>query len=391
MRLRGFEDFRKFVGETPELKRCIVRCDLNIPSSIRDLSRVYAIKSTVEAILDLGLGVVLISHYKRPKPEDRSDQKFSLSIVRDSVSEVLGRKVQFVEGSVFEVDPSVIDSEVVLLENLRFYDGETQNDDNFARILASYGDVYVNEAFSVSHRAHASVCAITKYIPSFAGISLQNEVRWLSKLLQEVDRPYTAIIGGSKVSTKIDVLRRVSQIADNLVITGAMANTFLAARGFDMQSSVIEKELLADATEIMKLSKAKILLPLDFMVSADIETTGTTCKLGAIPQGNACFDIGNETVKFIQDVISQSKTLLWNGAIGAFEFANFRGGTDAIAQSVAELTKSGKIASIIGGGETVASLGCYKDDMSFVSTAGGAFLEFVAGFDLPGLLTLQAR
>jgi phosphoglycerate kinase len=248
--------------------------------------------------------------------------------------------------------------------------------------------VYINEAFSVSHREHASVCAITKYIPSFAGLSLQNEICWLSKLLQKVNRPYTAIIGGAKVSTKMHVLKKVSQIADNLVITGAMANTFLAARGFDMQSSLLEKDLLSEATEITELSKAKILLPIDFVVSPNIETPGTMCKLGKIPQGNACFDIGNETVKLIQEVVSQSKTLLWNGAIGAFEFSNFGESTQLIAQSVADLTRGGKLTSIIGGGETIASIGAYKKDMSFISTAGGAFLEFVAGFNLPGLQPL---
>ncbi|MDR1289376.1 MAG: phosphoglycerate kinase [Holosporales bacterium] len=388
MKFRTFEDFRKFVRDTPGARSCIVRCDLNLPSSVRDLSRVYAMKDTVEAVLDLGLRVVLISHYKRPKPEDRFDRKFSLSAVVNDVSEVLGREIQFIEGSVFDVNPAVIDSEVVLLENLRFYDGETQNDSDFAKILASYGDIYINEAFSVSHREHASVCAITKYIPSFAGLSLQNEVRWLSKLLQGIERPYTAIIGGSKVSTKMDVLKKVSQIADNLVITGAMANTFLTARGFDMQSSLIEKELLSEAEEIMKSSKAKITLPIDLVVSPNLETPGTSCGLGAIPPGQACFDIGKETVMLIQEIISRSKTLLWNGAIGAFEFSNFGEATEILAESIADLTRRGEIISIIGGGETIASVGPHKNDMSFASTAGGAFLEFVSGFDLPGLQQL---
>jgi phosphoglycerate kinase len=361
---------------------------LNLPSSIKDLSKIYAVKDTIDSVLALGLRVVLISHYKRPKPEDVFTQKFSLSGVVDDISEVLGRDVQFIGSSIFETSPDPINSDIVLLENLRFYEGETQNDDDFAKVLASFGDVYVNDAFSVSHRKHASVCAINKFIPSFPGLSLLNEIEWLSKLMSSVSRPYTAIIGGSKVSTKMDVLKQLSQTADCLVIAGAMANTFLAAQGFDMRQSAIETDLIDVAIEIMKLSAAEIIFPVDFLAAPNIESPGMPCKLNSVPEGYSCFDIGENTVGLIQNKIARSKTLLWNGALGAFEFSNFDASTKVLASFISEQTLHGNIISIVGGGETIASLGPYKKHISFTSTAGGAFLEFIAGYDLPGLANL---
>ncbi|MDR1034438.1 MAG: phosphoglycerate kinase [Holosporales bacterium] len=374
--------------DNDSVNRCIVRCDLNLPSSVKDLSRVYAVKDTVDGILNLGMRVILISHYKRPKLEDKFRREFSLSSIVNDVRKVLGMDMQFIESSIFELNPNVIDSKIVLLENLRFYDGETQNNIDFAKILASFGDVYINDAFSVSHREHASVCAITKLLPSFAGFTLENELLWLSKLSQNIDRPYTAIIGGSKVSTKMNILKKVSQIADNLIIAGAMANTFLAARDFKMQSSLLEKDLCNEAIEIINSSKAKIILPTDCVVSANLETPGIQCNLEEIPQGYSCYDIGAKTTKLIQKIISQSRTILWNGAIGAFEYSNFGRATEIVSKEIATQTQCGKLTSIVGGGETIASIGSHKKDMSFVSTAGGAFLEFVSGFELPGLRPL---
>lgn len=388
MNIRTFEDFKKHVSEN-KCKRCIIRVDLNLPSDVEDLSRVYAIKDTVLSVMEMGLQVILISHYKRPKPEDISNSKFSLENVVSSVKKVLGHDVTFEKSSIFDIDPNIIRSPLTLLENLRFYKGETKNDDELAKHLAKFGDVYINDAFSVSHRAHASVCAITKYLPSFAGKSLQKEIEGISQATENSKKPFLAIIGGSKVSSKIDVLKQLSQTADYLVITGAMANTFLAAKGYDLKKSMIEEDLFETAREIEKNSKAEIILPNDFLVSKDINENGWNCDLEKIPDDCGCFDIGEKTTSRIIEIIKKSKTLLWNGALGAFEFANFNKSSIRITEFIAEQTKNSGLISVIGGGETIASIGRYKADMSFVSTAGGAFLEFVAGYKLPGLEVLK--
>lgn len=387
--IKNFEDFKNFIKNNNYIKRCIIRVDLNLPSDIEDLSRVYAIKDTVLSVLALGLEVVLISHYKRPKLEDISNPKFSLQNIVDKVSKVLGKDVYFEKSSIFDIDPSSIKSKLTLLENLRFYKGETNNDGELAKRLAKFGDVYINNAFSVSHRAHSSVEAITKHIPSFAGKSLEREIEGISNVTQNISRPFTAIIGGSKVSSKIDVLKQISKTADCLIITGAMANTFLAAKGFDMKSSLIEKDHFETALDILKNSIAEIILPVDSLASKDINENGDNYVIENIPDNYSCFDLGKESVSKIINVLNETKTLLWNGATGAFEFANFNTSSNVITPIIAELTKTGKLISVIGGGETIASIGDHKKDMTFVSTAGGAFLEFVAGYKLPGLVALE--
>ena len=387
MNIKTFEDFKKYASENG-CKRCIIRADLNLPSDIEDLSRVYAIKDTVLSVLEMGLQVILISHYKRPKPEDISNPKFSLENIVPSVSKVLEHDVVFEKSSVFDLDPKDIRAPLTLLENLRFYEGETKNDDVLAKQLAKFGDVYINDAFSVSHRAHASVCAITKYLPSFAGKSLQKEIKGISQATENAEKPFLAIIGGSKVSSKIDVLKQLSQKADYLVITGAMANTFLAAKGNDLKKSMVEEDQLETAREIEKNSKAVIILPTDFLVSKDINEDGWNCELDSIPDNCGCFDIGEKTTTQLIEIINKAKTLLWNGALGAFEFANFRKSSDVVTRYIAERTKNAGLISVIGGGETIASIGNYKADMTFVSTAGGAFLEFVADYKLPGVEVL---
>ncbi|MDO4974977.1 MAG: phosphoglycerate kinase [Alphaproteobacteria bacterium] len=387
--IKNFKDFEHFVKNNKDIKHCIIRVDLNLPSDIEDLSRVYAIKDTVLSVLDLGLDVVLISHYKRPKSEDISNPKFSLKNIVDEVSKVLEREVYFEKSSIFDIEPSSIKSNLTLFENLRFYAGETKNDDELAKRLAKFGDVYINDAFSVSHRAHASVDAITKYLPSFAGKSLEKEINGISRVTQNIIRPFTAIIGGSKVSSKIDVLKQISQTADYLIISGAMANTFLAAKGHDMKNSLLERDQFETALDILKNSKSEIILPVDFLASVDINENGENYLISDIPDDYSCFDIGDESISRIIEILNKTKTLLWNGATGAFEFANFDNSSKKLTTIIAELTKSGHLTSVIGGGETIASIGKYKQDMTFVSTAGGAFLEFIAGYKLPGLVVLE--
>ena len=388
MNIRNFENFKQFASEHG-CKRCIIRCDLNLPSDIEDLSRVYAVKDTILSVASMGLQVILISHYKRPKPEDVSNPKFSLEQIVPSVSKVLGRDVAFEKHSIFDIEPSDITAPITLLENLRFYEGETKNDDTLAQRLAKFGDIYINDAFSVSHRAHSSVCAIAKHLPSFAGLSMMREISGITKATENIKRPYTAIIGGAKVSTKIDVLKKLSLDADYLVVAGAMANTFLASQGHDMKKSLIEPEQFETAREIVSKAKAEIILPTDFLVSPDVETNGVQCDLGNIPDDCGCFDIGEKSTARIVEIIDKSQTLLWNGTLGLFECANFQYSSEIVSKHVAERTKNAGLISITGGGETIASLGKYKPDMTFVSTAGGAFLEYIAGYELPGVKVLS--
>jgi phosphoglycerate kinase len=386
--IKNFEKFKEFVSQNSNLKRCIVRVDLNLPSDIVDLSRIYAIKDTILNIIKLGLNVVLISHYKRPTTEDIVNEKFSLKNVVDDVSKILKHRVHFEKTSVFDMSPESITLPITLMENLRFYEGEIKNDAELAERFAKFGDIYINDAFSVSHRSHSSVCAITRYLPSFAGLSMQKEVEELSSVTNNITRPFTAIIGGSKVSSKIDVLKQISQTADYLVIAGAMANTFLTANGHNLKNSMVEHEQIQIATNILAKSKAQIVLPIDFLAATSIEKRGENYVLDEIPDEFSCFDIGKASISQIMQVIEKSNTLLWNGALGAFEFSNFDTSSKIITKYIVERVKASKLTSVVGGGETVASIGKYKNDMTFTSTAGGAFLEFIAGYELPGIKAL---
>jgi phosphoglycerate kinase len=390
MNIRTFKDFKALVSKKKtSLQNVVIRCDLNLPSNIEDLSRIYAIKDTVLAIIELGLKVILVSHYKRPRVKDRCMEEFSLHNITTKIANVVGVSVAFINQSVFDLGRASITSDITLLENLRFYDGEEANNYDFAQAIASLGDVYINEAFSVSHRAHASVAAITKLLPSFAGISFEKELLGLAQIKNRVQKPYTAIIGGSKISSKIDVLRAISQEADYLIITGAMANTFLAANGHNLGASFVETDCFSTACDIQKHSKAQIILPSDLVVSHNINEFGTPRSIDSINCDCAGFDIGPQTVENIKRVIAASKTLLWNGALGAFEFANFDASSKTIASLIAQRTDTKDLVSVVGGGETVASIGVFKDSMSFVSTAGGAFLEYIANHELPGISALK--
>ncbi len=389
MNIRNFNDLKQYVSENKDVKRCMVRCDLNLPSDIEDLTRIHSIKDTVHELLSLGLDVILISHYKRPKLEDVIDPKYSLKNIVEKVSNVLQIDVSFVKYSVFDIQPSDITSKVTLFENLRFYEGETKNDEELARRLAKFADIYINDAFSVSHRAHASVSKITEFLPSFAGLSLEREINGITKVTNNIEKPFTAIIGGSKVSSKIGVLNHISKTANYLIITGAMANTFLASQGVDLQNSLVEPDQFNLCREILQNSKAEIILPVDFIASNSISVDGSNYSLDKIPDGFSCFDIGEKSTANVVEILGKTRTLLWNGATGAFEFANFNRSSNIISEAIAEKTKAKDMISVVGGGETVASIGGYKNDMTFVSTAGGAFLEFVTGDELPGIICLS--
>jgi phosphoglycerate kinase len=389
MQVRDFEAFKKWLINNQNASHVLVRCDLNIPSNTEDLSRIYAIKETILELLALNLKIILISHYKRPNPNEYFKKAFSLKRIAKKVSKVIGEKVKFCGEPIQKISRTDFKAKITLLENLRFYDGEGKNDENFARELAKFADVYINDAFSVSHRAHASVEAITRILPSFAGLSLTHEIEGISQMISNIERPYTAIIGGSKVSSKIKVLESISMQADYLIITGAMATTFQEALGHNMGQSLVEKELFKIVLKIYTDSTAKIILPMDFLASKNINISGVPCSVDDVKKNEGCFDVGPMSVQVFKDIISKSKTLLWNGAIGAFEFANFNTASKEISKFVAEKTKKKELVSIIGGGETIASIGSYKDDMTFVSTAGGAFLEYVSGENPPGIKALS--
>lgn len=389
MAIKNFTYFRTWLSSCNNVKIAMVRCDLNIPSDVEDLSRITAVKDTVQALIQLGLKVVLISHYKRPAPEDYFTSKFSLKQIVDKIQKVMGMPLKFIPERIEHLTKNDIEAQLTLLENLRFYPGEKKNDTYFAQELAKLADVYINDAFSVAHRLHASVDAITKYLSSFSGLAFDREIEGISKATSNISRPYTAIIGGAKVSSKIEVLREISKKADTLIIAGAMANTFFAAQGMEFGNSLIEPDFFETSLEILKQSKARIILPSDFIVSKNINTPGMPCLLSDIKEDVSCFDIGPKTILSIKNILKQSKTLLWNGALGAFEFSNFNISSNEIAEYAALQTENDSLISIIGGGETAASIGEFKNKMTFVSTAGGAFLEYIAGYNLPGIEALS--
>lgn len=385
MDLRNFEDFKKFASEM-HVKRAIVRVDFNLPKG--DYSRIHAAKDTVLSLVGMGIDVVLIAHYK--DHDDIAASETTLKTIAEIAEKIFDQPINIVSKKITNIIPCEdFKQGINILENLRANGGEKANDPEFAKTLASFGDVYINEAFSVSHRSHASIEGITHYVPSFAGISFSKEIENLKKVTTNIKRPYTAIVGGSKVSSKIDVLNYFSQECDYLIIAGAMANTFLKAKGFDLGASLVEDDCLPIAKKIMSDSKSQIILPSDFMVSANINTNGHEKKLEEITQTDQCFDIGPASIRKIIDVIDLSKTILWNGALGAFEYANFDISSKEVSKHLAQRTKTDGLISIIGGGETLASCGEYKSDMTYASTAGGAFLDFVSGRLLPGVEALR--
>jgi phosphoglycerate kinase len=371
------------------ISRILMRVDLNIPKN-NDLSRIYAIRATLFSLINAGVSVILLSHYGRPGTADSFSDAFSLKPISRLLSGTLGLDVEFVPNNILQELPA-IESKVSLLENLRFYEEEEKNGVALAKKLASLGDAFVNEAFSVSHRKHCSVDAITEFLPSFAGLSFEKELNELTKVAENVTGRYTVILGGSKVSSKIDVLRVLSKKANTLIVGGAMANTFLSASGKNLGKSVVEKELFEEAREIMKDSSAEIILPIDFLASRDIEVFGSSFSLDDILPEFSCFDIGPQTIEKIKKVVNESDILLWNGALGAFEYANFGESSLIVSEAIVDATQRNGLISIVGGGETIASMGDLKTKVTYFSTAGGAFLDFVSGKQLPGVSALRRR
>ncbi|MGH6892234.1 MAG: phosphoglycerate kinase [Dongiaceae bacterium] len=382
-------------------KGVLVRCDLNVPTKdgeVTDATRIERSAQTLRELSDKGARVIVLSHFGRPK--GKRAPEFSLRPLVEPLGRALGRKVAFAEdcvGSAAELAVKALkDGDVLLLENLRFHDAEEANDGGFAKQLAALGDLYVNDAFSCAHRAHASTEAIARLLPSAAGRLMQAELDHLQAALENPKRPVMAIVGGAKVSTKLDLLGNLAGKVDRLVIGGGMANTFLFAQGEEIGKSLAEREMADTARAILKKAQAKnckILLPVDAVVAAEFKANPPveTVAASAVPKDKMILDVGPETARAIAAEMTSCKTLVWNGPLGAFETPPFERATVAIAREAAALTKAKALLSVAGGGDTVAALAAagVEGQFSYVSTAGGAFLEWLEGKELPGVAALS--
>ncbi|TNE64939.1 MAG: phosphoglycerate kinase [Rhodobacteraceae bacterium] len=381
-------------------KVVLTRVDINVPvkdGKVTDATRIERIKPTIDDILAKGGKPVLLAHFGRPKGEVVPEM--SLGLIKDAVAEVLGVPVKFatdcIGGPAKEAVAALGEGEVLLLENTRFHKGETDNDGQFAASLAALGDVYVNDAFSAAHRAHGSTEGVAKLLPSCAGRLMQAELSALESALSTPERPVVAVVGGAKVSTKLDLLGNLVRKVDYLVIGGGMANTFLAAEGIDVGKSLCEHDLAETAREITKKAGeagCEIVLPVDVVVAREFKANAEneTVPVTECPADAMILDAGPKSVEKIAEILEGAKTLIWNGPLGAFEIEPFDMATNAAAQKAAELSKAGKLVSVAGGGDTVAALNKAgaADDFTYISTAGGAFLEWMEGKELPGVVAL---
>ena len=378
-------------------KRVLVRVDINVPvadGKVTDTTRIDRIVPTVKDILAAGGTPILLAHFDRPK--GKVVPEMSLAQIVPALSAALGLDVTFIDGGYGEEVGKLAAGDVALLENLRFNPGEEANDAGFAQRLASLGDVYVNDAFSAAHRAHASTEALAHLLPACAGRLMAEELSALDKALGSPERPVVAVVGGAKVSTKLDLLSNLVEKVDVLVIGGGMANTFLAASGIDVGKSLCEHDLAQTARDIAAKAAEKgcaILLPRDVVVAREFKAgaANETVKTEDCPPDAMILDAGPDSVAHIVQALERAKTLVWNGPLGAFEIEPFNAATNAAAKAAADLTRDGKLISVAGGGDTVAALNAAgaADDFTYVSTAGGAFLEWMEGKTLPGVAALS--
>ncbi|MBF6602352.1 MAG: phosphoglycerate kinase [Sphingorhabdus sp.] len=375
----------------------LVRVDLNVPMSdgkVTDVTRLEAVIPTVTELADRGARILLLAHFGRPKGQ--ADLKYSLEPVVAPLAEVLGRKVGFMQMPTGDLIDALPNGSISVVENSRFAPGEETNDPDLAKAIAAYGDFYVNDAFSAAHRAHVTTAGLADYLPAYAGRSMERELSALDKALGEPEHPVVAVVGGAKVSSKLDVLRQMVEKVDHLIIGGGMANTFLAARGVNVGKSLCEHDLTDTANEILEAADkadCTVHLPYDVVVAKEFAPNPPTRTVNVheVAADEMILDIGPAAVEALSDVLKTCKTLVWNGPLGAFETPPFDRATVALAQTAAALTKEGSLLSVAGGGDTVAALNHagVADDFSFVSTAGGAFLEWMEGKELPGVAALR--
>ena len=384
-------------------KKALVRVDFNVPQdenlNVTDNTRIVAVKPTVDKILADGGSVILMTHLGRPKGE--VNDKYSLKHILSEVSKVLGQDVKFVEESVGEkaeqAAAELQPGEILLLENLRFHNEEEKGDESFAEQLSKLGDAYVNDAFGTAHRAHASTAVIAQFFPStkFFGLLMEKELIAIDRVLKSGEKPVTAILGGSKVSTKITIIENILPAVDNLIIGGGMSFTFIKALGGKIGKSIVEDDKLSLALEILEKAKqhnVEVYLPTDVVIADDFnnEANRKECSIMEIPEDWQGLDAGPKSREIFNDVLLNSKTILWNGPIGVFEMSNFAAGTIALGDSIAEATKLGAF-SLVGGGDSVAFVKQfgYSDKVSYVSTGGGAMLESLEGLELPGVAAIN--
>ena len=380
-------------------KKILLRLDLNVPlknGKITDTNRIDKVIPTIQFLLKKNSKIIIVSHVGRPKGKNIS--YLSLKPVCEIISKKIGQKVFFIDKNLETLSKEDMfknDKEnIVMLENIRFYEGEEKNDKEFGKKLASFAEIYVNDAFSCSHRSHASVVQIPNLLPSFCGLQMNSEINALKKITSQIEKPITCIIGGSKISTKIDVINNLIKKFDNIIFVGGMANTILKFQGIKIGKSIHEENCDSIIRSIFSYSKefgCKILLPKDVITSKDLDGKGSLKSLDKIEENDMTLDIGPLTIKEINKIIDISKTVLWNGPAGYFENPNFEKGSLEIAKKISKNTKENKIYSVAGGGDTVAVINKYKmmEGFNFVSTAGGAFLEFLEGKVLPGIKALE--
>ncbi len=397
MAFKTLDDLTDIAG-----KRVLVRVDLNVPmdgGKVSDTTRIERVLPTIRELSDKKAKVILLAHFGRPKGARVADM--SLSPVALAVAGLLGRPVVFADDCIGQAAKDavdvMVDGDVLLLENTRYHAGEEKNDPDFAKALAANGDIYVNDAFSAAHRAHGSTEGIARLLPAYAGRTMQAELEALGSALGNPVRPVLAVVGGAKVSSKIDLLENLVAKVDMLVIGGGMANTFLAAQGTDVGKSLCEHDLAETAKRIMTAADkagCEIVLPADAVVAREFKAgaDNETVSLDAIPADGMILDVGAASIETVKTKIDAAKTLVWNGPLGAFEIAPFDTATVAAAKHAAANTKAGKLNSVAGGGDTVAALNHAgaADEFSYVSTAGGAFLEWLEGKELPGVKALEA-
>ncbi|MBC8158673.1 MAG: phosphoglycerate kinase [Rhodospirillales bacterium] len=394
--------FKTLDGFDVSGKRVLVRADLNVPMKDGVVTNTTRIDRTVPTLKELaaqGARVIVVTHLGRPKGEVKPG--FSLKPVATALGRALGKPVEFATDCVGDDAARVIgamkDGDVVMLENLRFHAEETNNDPAFAAKLAALADAYVTDAFSCSHRAHASTEAVARLLPAAAGRLMQAELEALSSALDAPKHPVAAVVGGAKISTKLEVLGNLAKKVDLLIIGGGMANTFLNAKGVKVGKSLCEHDMAEDARAIMAAADeagCDIVLPTDAVVAEEFAegAASQTVAIGDVPEGSMILDIGPDSIAELKSLFKGCETVLWNGPMGAFEIAPFDVGTNAAAQYAAQRTKEGKLLSVAGGGDTVAALqkAGAADDFTYISTAGGAFLEWLEGKELPGVAVLRA-
>ena len=383
-----------------EDKRIILRVDFNVPienEKISDPSRILSVIPFVEKLIKKNAKIVLVSHLGRP--EGKKDSKFSLMPIFEFLKKKIGTKIFFYADNIDEKAKSkslnLKQGEILFLENIRFFPGENENDDKFSKQLSELGDIYINDAFSCSHRKQASIHKITHFLKDcYAGPLLKKEIDTINLILKEKKSPVTCIIGGSKISSKINVILSLIKNVENIVIVGAMANNFLAYRGFEVGKSLVEEKssnIIHKIYSEAEKNNCNIVIPEDYKISKSFKGKAENREKNEINSDEIILDAGSKTIKLIKNIIDQSKTVFWNGPIGYFENENFSEGTNSIAKKISDNTVNNSLISILGGGDTIAAINKSKLNLSFthLSTAGGAFLEYLEGKDLPGLSVLK--